>query len=354
MTTREPVRLGIVGCGEVAQLFHIPILLKIKNLEVAAACDSNEELAKRAAERLHISRYYADFPRMLEREKLDAVGICTPPNIHAALSIQAMEAGCHVLVEKPMAVSTQEADEMIRVAEDCGVKLGVIHNMLFVPVAVKARTMVGEGSIGDLTGIDMKYSLYKHESEIINREHWCHKLPGGLFGHKLPHPIYLAMAFLGNLEPVAVHTAKFSGYEWMIPDELRVILKGEKGLGTITMSANWPKDMALLDIFGTRMNLYVHFNSAAMITYGPGEYGRFSRGLENVRQGFQLLAGTASAALKIALARHHYGHYVLIRQFIESVRNGTEPLVKAEEGREVVRVCEKIITQMGGDLQKVK
>jgi len=347
MRAKQSLRVGIVGCGLAAQSAHIPALKKMKNAELVAVCDEDEDSATSVAKRFHISRYYTDFSQMLEKEELDMVDVCTPPKTHAALSIQAMETGCHVLVEKPLAISTQEADQMIRACKDCRVKLGVVHNLLFVPVAIKAKTMVSEGAIGDLTGMDIKYSLYKYEGEIVDRDHWCHKLPGGIFGHKLPHPISLVMAFLGKVEPVAVHAMKLSSHDWMAADELRVILKGEKGMGTITSSLNWPQNTAMLDIFGTKMNLHIYFNNAVMSTYRLGGHGRLSRGLENVRQGFQLLAGTASTALNIVLRRHHYGHYALLRQFIDSVRNGTEPPVTAQEGREVIRVCEKIISQIG-------
>ena len=354
MRTKGSLRVGIVGCGKISQWGHIPVLKRIKNVELVAACDEDEDSATSVAKRYHISRYYTGFSQMLEKEELDMVDVCTPPKTHAALSIQAMKAGCHVLVEKPMAISTQEADKMVRACKDYRVKLGVVHNLLFAPVAIKAKTMVSEGTIGDLTGIDIKYSLSKYEDEVMNRDHWSHKLLGSTFGNKLPHSIYLAMAFLGNLEPVAVHAMKLSSYEWMAADELRVILRGEKGLGTITSSQNWPKNTVMLDIFGTKMNLHIYFSNAVLTTYGPGGHDLLSKGSENVRQGLQLLASTTSRVLSIALRRYHNSHHTLIRKFIESVRNDTELPVTAEEGREVIRVCEKIVSQIGSGLQKTK
>src|SRR4030042_206900 len=99
----RPLRVGIVGCGFIAQTQHIPSLLKIKDVEIAAICDMNEDLAKRVAERFHIDRYYTDFSEMLERERVKMVDICTSPQTHVALSLQAMKGGCHVLMEKPIA-----------------------------------------------------------------------------------------------------------------------------------------------------------------------------------------------------------------------------------------------------------
>ena len=346
MRASKPVRVGIIGCGYVSEWAHIPALKRIKNAELTAVCDVSEELARGVAQRFHIPRYYTEPSKMLENEPLDIVHMCTPPKTHASLSIQAMEAGCHVLVEKPMALSVKDADMMIRASKDVGVKLGVVHNMPLHPIVTRARAMVAEGGIGELTGIDLKYSLHQYGRMVTDRDHWCHELPGGIFGNKLPHPISLARAFLGNLETVAVYAAKIGDYDWIATDELRVILKSEKGLGMITSSLNWPIDMAMLDIFGTKKNIHIYFNNAVMNTYGSTRYGRLSRGLENVRQSSHTLTSTASTALSIALGRHHYGHYAVIRGFIECVRDGTEPPVTAEDGRDVVRLYEDIVYQM--------
>lgn len=346
MSAKGPLRVGIVGCGIAAQEYHIPFLLKIKNAQAVAVCDRNEDLARRVAKRFHISRYYADFSKMLEKEKLDMVDVCASPEAHAILSIQAMDAGCHVLVEKPMALSLKEADEMVAASKENGVKLCVVHNQLFDPVMLKARSMVAEGSIGDLTGIDSKIAMPKDNGGVADKDHWYHKLPGGPFGEELAHPIYLARAFLGHVEPVAVYTKKLSDYDWVIADELRVILEGENGLATITSSCNWPKCKAIIDVFGTKMCLRIDLWNSAMTTYGIYGPSKPSRALENLRQGFSILAGTTSTTLNTVLGRFHTGHYTLIEQFIGAIQNGMEPPVTMEEGREVMKVYEKITAQI--------
>jgi predicted dehydrogenase len=165
--------VGIVGCGAATQTAHIPSLLKIGNVEIVA-CDKDEELAKRVAERFHINKYYADFPQMLNRERLDIIDICTPPNTHATLSIQAMEAGCHVLVEKPMASSVKEADEMVSASKRNRVKLCVVHNNLFDPMVMRAKSIISQGGIGDLTAnryrvLDTKrYTLAGKQGSLVS------------------------------------------------------------------------------------------------------------------------------------------------------------------------------------------
>lgn len=352
MSAKESLRVGIIGCGEVVQSQHIPSLLRIKDAEITLVCDRDEDLAKRVAQRFNIDKYYTDFSEMLEKEELDMVDICTSPKSHAALSIQAMGAGCHVLVEKPMALSLKEADDMVRASKGNKGKLCVVHNMLFEPVVMKARGMVSEGSIGDLTGIDIKFSREKDDDWITNKDHWSHKLLGGMFGEMLPHPIYIAQAFLGNLEPLSVHTRKLSSYNWVVADELRVILESEKGMATITSSCNWPKDKAIVDIFGTKMNLRIDLWNSVMTTYGVGGHARPSRGLQNLNQSFSILASTIFTTLNVILGKFHRGHHTLIRSFIESIQNDTESPVTAEEGREVVRVWEAITSVIGRELEQ--
>ena len=352
MKLKKPLRVAIVGCGLIGQWHHIPSLLKIRNVELAAVCDNNEDLVEKVAKRFRIGKYYTDFSEMLTKEELGMVDICTPPQTHPNLSIQAMEAGCHVLVEKPMALTTKEADEMVTASKGNQVKLCVVHNKLFEPVMMKARSMVSQGGIGDLVGINIEDLLPKDVPMVVDKEHWCHKLPGGMLTEMLPHPIYLAVGFLGNLEPVAVHTRKLNDYDWIVADEVRIILEGRKGVGAITFSCSSPKDKVIVNIFGTKRNLRIDLWNSAMTEYGVGGESLPSRALENLSQSLSILTNTIFATLSVISGKFHWGHYNLIQRFIESIQNDTEPPVTGEEGREVVRVLEKVTAQIGNKVEK--
>ena len=346
MNKIKPLRVGVVGCGGAA-FWHMSAMRKINGIKLVAICDRNEALAKRAAGFLHFKSYYADLSEMLDKEKMDVVDICAPPQTHLALSVQAMEAGCHVLTEKPMALTLEEADEMIKVARANQVQLGVVHNELFMPVVMKARSMVKSGVLGDVVGVSITDSMARDADLVLNEDHWCHKLPGGIFGEMLPHPIYLAQAFLSGLEPVAVHSRKLGSRDWLAADELRVILEGKNGLATITESVNWPEDFMVLDIFGTRMSLHVDIWGAVMTRYGvAGGGGRFRRGGQTLEQGFQRLGGTAATAMSVISGRFRDGHRSVIQQFFESVRTGIGMPVTVEEAREAVRLYQAVTAQV--------
>ncbi|MFC1980193.1 Gfo/Idh/MocA family protein, partial [Chloroflexota bacterium] len=348
MVMKAPLKVALVGCGLIGQWHHIPALLKIRDAKLVAICDKNEDLVKVAARAFNISRYYTDFSEMLGREKLDMVDICIPPQTHSAFSIQAMEAGCHVLVEKPVALSLKEADEMASAAKQNNVKLCTVHNKLFEPVMMKAHAMVSTGSIGDVVGIDIQvlHSQGKADLILMNREHWCHSLPAGIFTQTLPHPIYLATAFLGQLEPIGTYTGRSCSYNWVAADEIRIVMKARKGMGTISYSCNSAQSKTIIDIHGTKKHLRIDLLNSVITKYGGGTETRHSRALENIGQSFSILARTISTMLSIISGRFHNGHHTLIQRFIESIQNNTEPPITIEETREVAKVLDEITAQI--------
>ena len=346
------LKVGVIGCGYVAQNGHIPVILKCKNVKLVALCDKNEELATSIARKFRIGKYYTDSKEMLDRGKLDVVNICTPISTHGALAIQAMEAGCHVFVEKPLAINIEEADQMITASKKNQVKLSVMQNWLFLPTVMKMKSLVDRRAIGDLVRVEIKQSFPPQSFPIIaDPNHWWHKLPGGVFGDAIVHPIYLARAFLGDIEPIAVYpvkSGKVKQLSHMKFDEVQVILQGKKGMGTIISSCNWP-DLLSIDIFGTERNIHGNLNNSYVVIYGGktnmGQGLALQYGVENLKRSLQILGSTLSIAIKMLLGRHR-GVPAAISQFYESIQNSTEPPVTAEDGREVLRIWEKITSQM--------
>ena len=113
----DKLKVGVVGCGFIAKKRHIPSFLRLKkNVYLSAVCDLNQELAKGASKQFGIPHVYSDLSDMLSKEHLDIVDVCTPPKVHAPVALEAMESGCNVLLEKPMAPSLKDCDRMIEAA----------------------------------------------------------------------------------------------------------------------------------------------------------------------------------------------------------------------------------------------
>src|SRR6266850_2837126 len=108
--------MGLVGVGAAAQISHIPALLKSEGVELVALCDRDPEKAARVAQKFQVPRHVSRIDALLADDNIDAVDICTPNFLHAPMAIAALEAGKHVLCERPLARGAAEASEMMKAA----------------------------------------------------------------------------------------------------------------------------------------------------------------------------------------------------------------------------------------------
>ena len=338
------LKVGVVGGGHIVTYRHLPVFQKIKYIKVVAICDKNESTAKNVARRFGIDHCYNDLSAMLKKE-LDIVDICTPIQTHAQLAIEAMESGRHVLVEKPLAMNVEDVDRMYEVADKKHVKLCVVHQNIFNPIVRKAKCLVDEGAVGDLVSVDVGTFVTRDYQLCLDKNHWCHKLPGGIFFETIPHPVYLLQLFLGKIEPTCVIAEKLH-FSWMKADEIKVLIKAEKAVGSLMASCNPPYHGDTLNVVGTKLGLQVDLWARSIIKYGRRTETPYSIGKSNLgiaRQSFGLIGTTVKNALTIATGGVKVSaHYGFIKHFLKSIINDTEPPVSRNEARETVRVVAEI------------
>ena len=342
------LRGAVVGCGVIATDSHMPAWRRMKHVEIVSVCDQRDNIAKESARRWGITGVYNDFSQMLQSEKLDFVDICTPPATHSPLSIQAMEAGLHVLVEKPMATLLSEADRMISASKKYGVKLCVVHNCLFTPVVHAAKSMVEAGAIGDMLAVEV-HDLHPAYKVLKRENHWSYDLPGGILGEHAPHMVYLESAFLGKINSVQAIARKESKSPRVTADELKVLVEAENGIGACTNSCNSNKFSLTLDIFGTEGKLHLDIVTQTMTRVRSRSNRTHGLVLSQLDLALQMLAGAASVSVNSLLGQKWYkiGHRAIIQKFIESVQYNLKPPVTGEDGRETVRILEEIWKQIG-------
>lgn len=126
-TEKRTVRLGIIGCGGIGTGKHLPALAKLPHVKVVAFCDLIEERAVKACEKFGAegAKVYTDYKELLKDESIEVVHVCTPNRSHSFISIDAMEAGKHVMCEKPMAKTAAEAKAMLETSKRTGKKLTI-------------------------------------------------------------------------------------------------------------------------------------------------------------------------------------------------------------------------------------
>ena len=151
----RPVRIGIIGTGNIARSTHLPAYAALDTAEVTALCDASAESVAAAGERFGVpaGRRYTDYRDLLAREDVDAVDICTPNQVRLEPLLAACAAGKHVLVQKPMARSIDEASRMIAAARAAGVKLAVFYMGRFDPAHALVQRLMDSGAIGRVTAL---------------------------------------------------------------------------------------------------------------------------------------------------------------------------------------------------------
>jgi predicted dehydrogenase len=341
MSEMREINVAIVGCGYVAN-GHLEAWRKVRQVQVVAVSDLNENLAKSTAEAWKVARYYSTLSNLLAKCKVDLVDICTPPQVHAALAVEAMKSGVNVLIEKPMTMTVEDAEKIVGCQKATGVKAGVIHNWLFDDPVLQADALIKKGKLGEIFHIEVEALNTKHDSMVANERHWCHKLPGGRFSEMLAHPIYLMRHFLGDIAVCDIQVSKIGDYPWMKYDELCATFKAGNKLGRAYASFNSSRDAIFINIYGREGILKLELINSTVNFLPKRDATRLSKGFDSLGQAAQLVKSTTGNIVKVAFGRWRSGHDTCIKLFAESLTNDQKPPVTVEEGLEVVKSLEKM------------
>ena len=142
-------KVGIIGCGRISPFHGMPAKAQ-ENATVVACCDIDIAKAKDRAKLFGCKQTYTDFEEMITKAKLDVVHICLPHYLHAPVAVRAMELGCHVLTEKPMAISMQQAEDMVAASKKTGKTLGVIFQNRYNAGSELVKRCIDNGMLGKI------------------------------------------------------------------------------------------------------------------------------------------------------------------------------------------------------------
>ena len=150
----NPIRVAIVGCGRISDLHQMGYRGR-EDAKVVAVCDTNVAHARKKAKEWGVEKVYSDYQQVLEDKDVDVVELLTPHHLHCPMTVQAAQAGKHISVQKPMALSAAEADLMIAAANKAGVTLRVYETFVHYAPAVRAKAMIDAGEIGEVRAVRM-------------------------------------------------------------------------------------------------------------------------------------------------------------------------------------------------------
>ncbi len=350
------VTAAIVGCGVIADS-HLGILRETDHARPVAVCDLNRGMAQELAQRHKILHVYDNLDEMLRTERPQIVHVLTPPQSHAEIACMALERGAHVLVEKPMGLTCEDARRMAQTAKRCGKHLCVDHNHCYDPIMVRARRLIESGAVGDVIWVESYYGFVLGSNRNTRYmlpgagAHWTFKIPGGLYQNLAPHPVSVALDVLGDVTSVRAQADQSRVVPHQPSDELRIFLETTAGAGMVTVSLAASPRFQYIDIHGTKMRVKVDLLNKWLITesVGKGIPKPISRAMMNCRHGKTVLRGTLGGMVKVLRRKWtpYDGMAVLIKEFYAAVQDGREPPVTAEEGLAVMEVMDETWRQIG-------
>lgn len=320
------MRVGLIGAG-LQGWRRAPVLKQFPGTEVVIVATAHQETAERLANSIGCQAT-TNWAEVVEKD-LDAVLVCTPPHLHAPISIAAMKTGKHVLCEKPLARSLDEAEEIVKVAQENGVKLKCGFNHRHHPGIQQAREWFDKGIIGELNFLRCRYGICGRPGY---EKEWRAKpeIAGG--GHLMEqgiHAIDLFRWFLGEFTEVVGFTATRFWDMAPLEDNAFALLRTEKGqVASLHSSLTQWKNLFSFEIFG---------QDGYILVDGLGG----SYGTEKVTLGKRALL----EPFKEETTEFRGGDrswYEEWREFVTAIEEDREPLGNGRDGLEALRLVNAV------------
>jgi predicted dehydrogenase len=364
---KTPLKVAIVGCGKIAEA-HASQIQRIEGCEIVGVSSRSPLKAKQFYERFRVKRYFADLPELVDKARPDVVHVTTSAESHFEVARFCLEHGCHVYVEKPFTVYAEEAQQLIDLANQKGVKLTVGHNNQFSHVARRARALIRSGYLGgppvhiesyycyDLG--DLRYS----RALLDDKNHWVRKLPGKLLQNVIAHGIARIAEFLTSDAPHVIAHGFVSSFlkqmgENEIIDELRVIIsEEEQRTASFTFSSQMRPSIHQLRIFGPKNGLVLDQDHELLIRLRGKRFKSYANTFIPPVLIAQQHLGNLATNVRLFLSRdfHKYsGLKYLIESFYRSVQENIAVPIPYEEILRTARIMDAIFEQLSADQSPV-
>ncbi len=179
MDDKSTIEIGVIGCGAIAQVVHLPALASMRGAKVVAVCDDDPGRAGTVAKRFDVPAVYPSLEALIEAESLQAALVCTPNYLHAEHSEQALRAGLHVLCERPLGINREQTAGLLKAAKETGRHLMVAHNHRYRPDAWALRQSIERGELGEIFHIQASWQ--RRRTRRPSKRDWRrqHDLAGG-------------------------------------------------------------------------------------------------------------------------------------------------------------------------------
>ncbi|MBR4016679.1 MAG: Gfo/Idh/MocA family oxidoreductase [Oscillospiraceae bacterium] len=318
------MKFGIVGCGMIAA-FHVNAIRQIEGAELLGVADVNIDFANSFAEK-HNTRAYANYQALLDDPAVDVVCICTPSGFHAENAKMALKHNKHVVVEKPMALLPEDADELVELCKSSDRLLTVISQIRFAPDIQKVKKLIEENAFGKIVQVNLSM-MYCRTPEYYSGSAWkgTWKLDGGEMMNQGIHGIDIMRYLVGSVKKVH-GLSKTLHHNIEAEDTAAAVLEFENGaLGTINSTvAAFPGYERRLTICGTLGSVVIIEDNIEQLNLKDYTYKRDPNGKTK----------DVSNPSDIDVT----GHVIQLTNLINAVNGTDKLLIDANENRETLQL----------------
>lgn len=346
----KPVRFGIVGCGAIGPT-HAGALKQLEEAQLVAVADTIQERARTMAEKFGVGKIYSSDHQLIQDPTIDAVIFATPSGMHADQAILAMQAGKHVVVEKPMDVTLEACDRMIESERKTGRKLAIISQHRWDHASIFVKNSIDSGQLGKLILVDMSVKWWRTQ-QYYDSGDWRGTYRwdgGGALMNQGVHTVDLMQWLAGPVESVFARCAT-AGHERIEVEDVAVAtLRFKNGAigNLLATTAAYNGQPARLDLYGTEGSAIIEGDRLKMF--------RLKNGTEVTAEGASqhavsvAMGGTASVKDETArrlgaISQQDPGtiwgdaHREQLRDFIHAIQTDSQPLIHGVEGRKPVEI----------------
>lgn len=338
---KKKLRVGVVGVGAIAQTMHLPNWQELANegrIELVGVCDVDKERVEQVREKFNASSAYTNHKKMLKDGEFDIIDVCTQNRFHCPVTVDALKAGAHVLVEKPIAMSAKEAETMLNTAKAGKRRLMVAQHMRFEAGHEKLKEIIERGELGQIYHANA-VMLRRRGIPGWGRFHIQKESLGGPLIDIGVHVMDLTMWLMGFPKPIAasgrVHRmfgdrddlvnatwgADYNKKEFDVEDYAVALVRFENGASMhieVSWAANIPEDRAEVRVLGDKAG--VSTNPLGVYSYETG----------------------ALTAKKFDWLPTQQGHRMEIRHFTECIEKHLPLRVPPEQSLVVQKVIDAI------------
>ncbi len=328
-------RVGIIGCGNIFPM-HAESLVNTPGVDIQAVCDIKPYRARRAAKK-YKCRAYISYKKMLDEEGLDAVHILTPHYLHVWMAIEASKRKIHVLCEKPLAITPENADKVIKSCRKNRVKLGVISQNRYNPASQLVKKHVSNGNLGKIKAVKLILSYHKPDSYYKKSDWkgtWAKEGGGVLIDQSIHFIDVLRWIINDKVQYIDANIANRMHRFVKVEDLAEGVIKFKKGTYICFYLINYYSyddeteieldcEKGRVKIVKNRARIDFHNGRVLTAKPKPSEYIDYGEGRKD-----------------------YWGfcHWIQIKEFYKALRTNREPEVNGVEGKKTLEIVHGIYT----------